>query len=588
MSSRTFEHLPHLEDEVAYLWEAKLLATGHMVMDVPQPRRAFWQPFVVDYQDTRFGKYSLGWPLILTPGVIMGQPWVVNAFLAALTVGLVYRLGSEIFDPDVGLIAAGLTAFSPMALLLDGTLMGHAAALFTTMLFLYAYWRLSHAKVRRRRLIWGTVAGIALGLCVINRPLEGLALAIPFVLWSGIRLLKVALDGDSGERIRFAVQEIHFVEFRRILIPLLALAVICTVIVTIIPIYNYAATGNPRQNLYTLVWSYDQVGFGPGYGRNTHTLEKGLRQTRWDLSLTAADMFGWQTEPLLDANNQVKPELEHHLLFDGDYWQPVGLSWILLPFGLFIGWRRRWLPLAAWLVVGAGIFMYTTNLPSNILQDPVFSIRWLIGAFVWLAIPFVFFLFWKHDTQTEWTWLFLAFGLSLIGLHIAYWIGSQRYSTRYYFEILGPLSILSALPIAWLARRWRRWPVYGVLAVMLVVTLFSYSLPRINVLYRFNWVSPELIQAVEAKRTDDRPVLVLLTGSDIKWRALGSLMAITTPMLDSDIVAAIDTTQPGQREAILEQFPDRQVIEMTASGNLACFGDTLSGECYGELPADSG
>ncbi len=439
ISSRTFEHLPHLEDEVAYLWEAKLLATGHMVMDVPQPRRAFWQPFVVDYQDTRFGKYSLGWPLILTPGVIMGQPWVVNAFLAALTVGLVYRLGSEIFDPDVGLIAAGLTAFSPMALLLDGTLMGHAAALFTTMLFLYAYWRLSHAKVRRRRLIWGTVAGIALGLCVINRPLEGLALAIPFVLWSGIRLLKAALDGDSGERIRFAVQEIHFVEFRRILIPLLALAVICTVIVTIIPIYNYAATGNPRQNLYTLVWSYDQVGFGPGYGRNTHTLEKGLRQTRWDLSLTAADMFGWQTEPLLDANNQVKPELEHHLLFDGDYWQPVGLSWILLPFGLFIGWRRRWLPLAAWLVVGAGIFMYTTNLPSNILQDPVFSIRWLIGAFVWLAIPFVFFLFWKRDSQAEWTWLFLAFGLSLIGLHIAYWIGSQRYSTRYYFESSRPI-----------------------------------------------------------------------------------------------------------------------------------------------------
>ncbi len=120
------------------------------------------------------------------------------------------------------------------------------------------------------------------------------------------------------------------------------------------------------------------------------------------------------------------------------------------------------------------------------------------------------------------------------------------------------------------------------------MTLFGYSLPRTNVLYRFNWVSPELIQAVEAKRTDDRPVLVLLTGSDIKWRALGSLMAITTPMLDSDIVAAIDTTQPGQREAILEKFPDRQVIEMTASGNLACFGDTLSGECYGELPADSG
>src|SRR5690606_6535138 len=138
---------------------------------------------------------------------------------------------------------------------------------------------------------------------------------------------------------------------------------------------------------------------------------------------------------------------------------------------------------------------------------------------------------------------------------------------RYYFEMLGGLAIISALPLAWLARRVGRWPVYIGLAALLLFTLFSYSLPRIGVLHRFDWVSPDLIQAVEGRREGDRPVVVVLKGSDVRWRAVGPLMAVTHPLLDSPIVAAIDNGTPGYREQILAHFPDRQVIDMTAVGN---------------------
>jgi hypothetical protein len=606
ISQQTFERLPHLEDEVAYLWEAKLLARGQAVMESPSPRRAFWQPFVVDLGNNRFGKYTLGWPLMLTPGVLIGQPWLINALLSGLSVFLVYRLGLEIFDPDVGVIAAALTAFSPMALLLNGTLMGHTAALFTTLLFMFAYWRMEKGQHRLR---WAAIAGISLGFCVINRPLEGLALSAPFIAWSGLRLVQAliyrptapepsletpVLPQDAGTTYMSSAPQPStniLARLRQSLIPLLSLAIVCGLILLIIPVYNYAASGDATKNLYTLVWSYDQVGFGEGYGRHGHTLEKGLRQTRWDLSLTAADLFGWQTEPILGADGQVKPDLEKHLLLDGDYWTPVGLSWILLPFGLFLGFKRKWWLFAVWLIVGGVIVMQTTNLPPVQLQDPKFSVLWMIGAALYLCIPCFFFLRDKvRDSQVEWTYLFIAFSLFLIGLHIAYWIGSQRYSTRYYYEMLGGLAIVSALPLAWIARRFNRWVVYaGVLAVM-VVTLFTYSLPRINVLYRFNWVSPQLIDAVNARRdpNDGRPVLVLIKGNNVLWRALGSLMAETNPLLDGDIVAAIDNTLPGFRQQILDKFPDRQVIEMTADGNYSCFGDTLEGECYGDPPAPSG
>ncbi len=495
VSHTVFERLPHLEDEVAYLFQARIFAHGDLVIESPQPRRAYWQPFVVDYNDTRFGKYTPGWPALLSIGELLGQSWVVNAFLAGLTVALVYRLGREVFSAETGVIAAALTAFSPMALLLNATLMGHTAALCFTTLFLYAYWRMER---RRQALRWGIVAGIALGLVVINRPLTALGVAVPFVVWSGIRLLRSVMRhrGDLPGRPY------------PILRPLIALAGVTLLISTAIPIFNYAATNNPTANLYTLVWSYDKVGFGAEYGRHGHTLEKGIRHARFDLSLTAADLFGWQL-------GAITPELQQHLLTEGDYWPLIGISWILLPFGLVIGRNHRW------------------------------------------------------------TWLLAAVPIMLIVVHLAYWIGSQRYSTRYYFEGLPALAILSAIPLAWL---WRKIPnsflrgVWGLgFVAFLFYILYTYTIPRINVLYRFNQIGQPQIEAVLERREGQRPVLVLVTGNDVRWRAFGSLMAVTSPYLDSEVVAAWDNLTPGMRQQILARFPDRQVIEMDATGNDASF-----------------
>jgi hypothetical protein len=228
--------------------------------------------------------------------------------------------------------------------------------------------------------------------------------------------------------------------------------------------------------------------------------------------------------------------------------------------------------------------MVTTNLPAATLQDPHFAIAWMIAGAVWMLIPFAFFLSGKYEPKTIWTWLLLAIPFALIGLHIAYWIGSQRYSTRYYYEGLTGFALVSALPLGWLAARGQRWLVYGGLTLVLLYSLYAYSTPRIEALYRFNWVSQELIDAVESRRVDNRPVLVLIRGTDVRWRAFGSLMASTSPFLDSPIVAAWDYTAPGLREQILALFPDRQVIEMTANVNRACFGADMTGECYGAPP----
>ena len=554
ISGRVYERMPHLEDEFAYWYQAKIFARGQLVIETPQPAQAYWQVFVADHKDkgVRFAKYTPGWAMLLALGLNLGQAWVINAFFAMLAAPLVWQLGRQIFNRDVGLMAAGLTVFSPMSLLLNGSLMGHAATFFFTMLFLLAYRQIE--KTHRWR--WGIIAGLALGWVAILRPMTAVGIALPFGFWSVLRLL----DAAMARRLR------------RALWPLLAGSLIMLLLVSIIPIHNAAATGDPRQNLYTHIWPYDQPGFGACCGRHGHTLNKAIWHARYDLSLTAADVFGWQIGAL-------SPEVQNHWLRESDYYPNLGLSFILLPFGVLLGMlatayrppRRLGLALLfIWLVGLTALLSMALDGDSARIHDVDFAWQWMTAAAVWLCAPLIFLrgvVCW----QARWTWLLLSLALGLALAHLTYWIGFQRYSTRYYFEGLGALAILSALPLAGLARRLGRRLVYLLLAAVWMFSLFSYGLPRVGVLHRFHGVNPDIIDEIRSRQVNGRPLLALAGGAEsgenrARWHSLGSLMAVTSPYLDSEIIGAVYYEDEAVKAQIIANHPDRQVIEMFAQG----------------------
>ncbi len=552
----TFESLPHLEDEYAYLFQARTMARGDLVIDTPIPRRAFWQPFVIDRDGQRFGKYTPGWALLLAGGVAAGgggAEWIVNALLSALTVAVVYQIGRALFSRDVGLIAAGLVAFSPAALLLNGTLMGHTAALCAGTLTLWAYLRFEAARAARgTRLFWAILCGLAAGLLIANRPLTALAFVLPVAFHAANRL--------------FAQQS--FADLRRFIGGHLVIAGLAGGLALLVPGYNIAATGDPTANLYTFVWSYDCVGFET-CGRSGHTLEKAFRHTRFDLSLTAADLFGWQIGDLTDAARA-------HLLTESDTYPQVGFSWLLLPLGVALALRRRWWLGVVWLVgiIAAVLYANMTN-GGSLLTDPQFGWQWVIAAIGWTLLPLVLL----RDRTAAWTWMLVTTIALLLIFQLTYWVGSQRYSTRYYFEGLAAAALLSAVPLAWLSQRSRRFAspiLYGALIGVLLTSLTAYSLPRIDVLRGYNQITRAQIDAVESRRDGDSPVLVIVTGSDVRWRAFGALMALTNPYLDNDTVVAWDYsggTNDTVRTQLLQRFADRQIIDMAAEGNGAWFLD---------------
>jgi hypothetical protein len=580
VSRDVFERLPHLEDEVAYHWQAQVFARGQWVIPSPAARRSLWQPFLVDNAGSgefrRFSKYTPGWSLTLAPGVALGQPWVINAFLAMLCVALLYRLGAEIFGRQVGAVAAALLTFSPAALLLNGSLMAHTAALFLALVFTFAIWRMErHHRYRYR---WALVGGLALGWMLVTRPASALGVALPFAVWVGMRMLLAlaARGADWRGRMRRAAGYAA---------PYALLALLALSMNAVTYSYNAAATGDPRANLYTLVWPYDKPGFGPCCGRSGHTLEKAFRHLRFDMSLAAADLYGWQLNGWTDGI--IPADLRAFLLQEASYWQPVGLSFVLLPFGILLGlfvWHRsaerwRWRQMAALGIWGIGAAAWcvlpVTRFSPAMLTSPEWAWLWLIAGIAWLLWPL---LVWGGQATTRWTWLLVGVAGSLVIVQMTYWVGSQRYSTRYWYEAIGAVCLLSALPVAWLLRQRRLRLVTAVAFVLLVGwSYFNYSVPRISVLKGFNAVSVENLALLDAWRTDDRPVLLVVHGPStgdqrVLWRAYSAYIAVTSPFLDSDVVAArVYTEEPAMRDALLKMFPDRAIVEADATGTTLTF-----------------
>ncbi len=131
MTVKVFEGLPHVEDEMAYTWQAEVYARGQLTAPSPPDLDEMYVPFVVNHNGQRAAKYPPGWPMMLSFGVRLGmRPWV-NPLLAGLAIWLIYRLGSKIFSRTIALLASFLTITSPFFLILSGSLHSSTFSLVT-------------------------------------------------------------------------------------------------------------------------------------------------------------------------------------------------------------------------------------------------------------------------------------------------------------------------------------------------------------------------------------------------------------------------------------------------------------------------
>ena len=272
--------VPHVMDEIAYLFQARMFADGELTAPLRLPRAAFAMWFVDDRVRT-FSIFPPGWPAVLALGILLKAAAWINPLLHGATTLVVARGAGMLGGRRASLFAAALYALSPQAVLLAATYMSHTLVAFAAAVVLAAGLRLIRPDPRP---LHALALGTALGVAAVTRPLCAVALGIAAALFVVLALR------------------------RRLLRPahLAALLGPATILVVILGVYNAHLTGSPLrfpQDAYFdehdppvdhPIFRYgpgcNRLGFGPGHGCETlpdgmHTVAQAGRNTY--LNLTA-------------------------------------------------------------------------------------------------------------------------------------------------------------------------------------------------------------------------------------------------------------------------------------------------------------
>jgi len=266
---------PLINDELCYLWQARVLTTGHITAEAPRHPEFVSIPPLFIRDGRRFTQYPIGFPLVLAPWVALGIPWAANIALAAASLVLLHRFVRRIDGRAVAWIAMLLTALSPFFIAQSTAFMSHPLTLALSLALLVALERRESAGGALR---WAALAGATIGLAGNVSPFVAAPMALVcFERWASARNGR---DRDAGRR-----------ELAAFALPIVAGA-------GLFALTNFATTGNPLTPAYFLR-SYVRAGFGEEVGLGGYTLAQAVSHTKERLALLNEMLFGWPISSLL-------------------------------------------------------------------------------------------------------------------------------------------------------------------------------------------------------------------------------------------------------------------------------------------------
>ena len=269
VSSDLLDRIPHVQDSVAYLFQAKILAGGAFnVRPPPAAVQSFFsEQFVPMFHGKWFAQYPPGHSVMLMLGVLAGAPWLVGPLLASLSLGCIFLLGRRLYGAGVGLLAALLGLASPLWLFLGSEFMSHSTGLFFAATFLICFAR---ADGEDASPVWPLLAGFLAAMLFITRELTAVGVVGPFVLYV----------------ILFRRQM-----WRRRLLPALGGA---AVPLGFMLFYNWIQMGSPFTSTY-LAWDRSfGIGFGHSPANNgDFTPADGVWNAYQNLSMLLPQLYGW-------------------------------------------------------------------------------------------------------------------------------------------------------------------------------------------------------------------------------------------------------------------------------------------------------
>ncbi len=249
-----FSAKPLLIDEIVQVMQARIFAAGRLVRTVSAAPEFFSALNVVDFNGRSFSQFPPGGPLMLTPGVLLGAPWLTGPVFGALSVAVYWQIVRSA-EPrhSVSLGAAMLLAFAPFMAFMAGFHMNHVPTLFWLCLAMWSLQRLMQGSGPSPRL--AALCGLSFGLMATIRPVDALAFALPAGVW----LLSRAIRAPDV--------------WRDVVVAGVGVAVPLLILLA----FNAHTTGSPFLFGYELLWGKSHaLGFHRAPWGISHTPARGL------------------------------------------------------------------------------------------------------------------------------------------------------------------------------------------------------------------------------------------------------------------------------------------------------------------------
>lgn len=229
---------PIVEDEVSYVLQSRIFASGHWTAPSPPAPDFFQQPHILTVPVVA-SKYPPGHALLMSLGSLVGAPALVPLLLTGLTGALLFVLVRRVSNVWVAALACVIWWSDPIDLRLRP---GYFSEVTTSAMWMIAFWALLEWR-ERLETRWLLALAAAIGWGAVTRPLTMLAFAVPI----GIVVVRDVARTHRWRDLGFAI------------------ALGCCFL-SIIPLWSRMTTGDWRLTPQTLYMRdylpYDRIGFG--------------------------------------------------------------------------------------------------------------------------------------------------------------------------------------------------------------------------------------------------------------------------------------------------------------------------------------
>lgn len=178
--------IPHVPDSVAYLFMAKMFATGHVILPIPiSPHHFDYFPAILSIKEGKWlFQYPFGHPLLLVIGVLIGFPNLIPPIIGALFALFLFLIAKKIYNIKTAYFLLPLPLLSPFFLENASSFMSHnTAALYLVISF---YCLILALKNRKNLPMF--MCGVFLGLLFNTRPLTSFPFLIIILLIIAFKL----------------------------------------------------------------------------------------------------------------------------------------------------------------------------------------------------------------------------------------------------------------------------------------------------------------------------------------------------------------------------------------------------------------